>query len=114
MFLVGGSFDTLGTKAAWARPRIPLVAGEADTPLTRVLTLADASWAIGFEIDRHRQFVVNTDITLAMHRPPIGEWFCMRTATSASPGGSGLAVGQLSDQGGDCGQIVQTILVSDR
>ncbi|MBP2327242.1 hypothetical protein JOF56_007627 [Kibdelosporangium banguiense] len=113
-FLDGGGFDTLGPGTAWARPRIPLVEGETDTPLGRVLTLADASWAVGFELDRHRQLVINTDITVALHRPPVGEWFCMHTSTSASPGGSGLAVGQLSDQDGDCGRIVQTILVTSR
>jgi hypothetical protein len=113
-FLDGGSFDTPGPGAAWARPRIPLVDGETHTGLTRVLTLADACWAVAFELDRTRQFTINTDISIALHREPAGEWFCMRSATVASPAGSGLAVGQLSDRDGDCGRIMQTILVADR
>jgi hypothetical protein len=112
-FASGGGFDTPGPGTAWARQRIPLVAGEADTPLTRVLTLADSSWAVAFELDRVRRFVINTDITVALHRDPVGEWLCLRSATTASPDGSGLAVGQLSDTDGDCGRVLQTLMVAD-
>ncbi|WP_030666873.1 thioesterase family protein [Streptomyces rimosus] len=113
-FEPGKNFDTPGPGTAWARQRIPLVAGEPDTPLTRALTLADSNWAVSFELDHVRQFVINTDITLALHREPVGEWLCIRSATAASPGGSGVAAGQLYDGVGDCGRIVQTLLVGGR
>ncbi|MFI2263426.1 thioesterase family protein [Streptomyces tubercidicus] len=113
-FEPGEGFDTPGPGTAWARQRIPLVAGEEDTPLTRALTLADSSWGVAFELDHRQQFVINTDVTLALHREPVGEWFCVRSATAASPGGSGLALGQLDDKDGDCGHILQTLLVADR
>jgi hypothetical protein len=93
---------------------VPLVAGEADTPLTRALTLADSSWAVGFELDHRKGFVINTDVTLALHREPVGEWLCLRSATAASPEGSGLALGQLDDLAGDCGRVLQTLLVTER
>jgi acyl-Coa thioesterase superfamily protein/acyl-CoA thioesterase superfamily protein len=112
-FASGGGFDTPGPGTAWARQRIPLVAGEDDTPLSRVLTLADSSWAIGFELDHSRQRVINTDVTVALHREPAGEWLCLRSVTSASPNGSGLAHGQLDDAHGDCGRILQTLLIAD-
>ncbi|MFI0260707.1 thioesterase family protein [Streptomyces sp. NPDC017056] len=113
-FEPGKGFDTPGPGTAWARQRIPLVAGEPDTPLTRALTLADSNWAVAFELDHFRQLVINTDITLALHRDPVGEWFCIRSSTAASPAGSGLALGQLDDAAGDCGRILQTLLVADR
>ncbi|MEU3920380.1 thioesterase family protein [Streptomyces sp. NPDC029004] len=113
-FEPGQGFDTPGPGTVWARQRIPLVAGEEDTPLTRALTLADSNWAVGFELDHHGRLVINTDVTLALHREPVGEWFCLRSATAASPGGSGLAVGQLHDSAGDCGRILQTLLVTER
>ncbi|CAG6390969.1 thioesterase family protein [Streptomyces cocklensis] len=105
-------FDTPGPGTAWARQRVPLVAGEADTPLTRALTLADSSWAVGFELDRRRGLVINTDVTLVLHRDPVGEWMCLRSATAAAAGGSGLAQGELHDTTGDCGRILQTLLVT--
>ncbi|MER6845744.1 thioesterase family protein [Streptomyces platensis] len=113
-FEPGEGFDTPGPGTAWARQRIPLVAGEEDTPLTRALTLADSSWGVAFELDHRQQFVINTDVTLALHREPVGEWLCVRSATAASPGGSGLALGQLDDGDGDCGRVLQTLLVADR
>lgn len=109
-----GGFDTMGPGTAWARQRIPLLAGQEDTPLTRALTVADSNWAVAFELDHHRRFVINTDMTLALHREPIGEWLCLRSATAASPQGSGLAVGQLDDKVGDCGRVMQTLLVNER
>lgn len=92
----------------------PAGGGEEDTALTRALTLADSNWAVGFELDHQRRLVINTDVTLALHREPVGEWFCVRSATAASPGGSGLALGQLDDSAGDCGRILQTLLVTER
>ncbi|KNB53840.1 thioesterase family protein [Streptomyces caatingaensis] len=109
-----GGFATPGPGTAWARQRIPLVAGEEDTPLTRALTLADSNWAVGFELDHVRRLVINTDITLALHRDPVGEWLCLSAATAATPGGSGLASGRLDDTAGDCGRILQTLLVAER
>lgn len=107
-------FDTPGPGTAWARQRIPLVAGEVDTPLSRALTLADSNWAVSFELDHIRRFVINTDVTLALHRDPVGEWLCLRSATAASPTGSGLSYGHLDDADGDCGLVLQTLLIAGR
>ncbi|MFG3281502.1 thioesterase family protein [Streptomyces sp. NPDC048111] len=113
-FEAGRSFDSPGPGTVWARQRIPLVAGEQDTALTRALTLADSSWAVGFELDHHTGLVINTDVTLALHRDPVGEWLCLRSETAASPAGSGLATGLMYDGSGDCGRVVQTLLVTER
>ncbi|WP_329571510.1 thioesterase family protein [Kitasatospora sp. NBC_01266] len=110
----GSDFDRLGPGTAWARQRVPLVACEADTPLTRALTLADSNWAVAFELDHVRQQVINTDVTLALHRDPVGEWLCLSAATTASPAGSGLALGRLDDELGDCGRVLQTLFVAER
>ncbi|MFG1808590.1 thioesterase family protein [Streptomyces sp. NPDC049040] len=107
-------FDTPGPGTAWTRQRVPLVAGEADTPLTRTLTAADSSWAVAFELDHRRGLVINTDVTLVLHRDPVGEWLCLRSATAAAGGGSGLAHGELHDGTGECGRILQTLLVAGR
>jgi hypothetical protein len=107
-------FDAAGPGVVWARQRVPLLAGVPDTPLVRALTLADSTWAVAFELDRDHGLVINTDVTLSLHRDPAGEWMCVRADTSASPGGSGLAAGQLSDIRGDCGRVVQNLLVARR
>lgn len=113
-FEPGKGFDDAGPGTAWARQRIPLVAGEDDTPLTRALTVADSNWAVAFELDHRSRLVINTDVTLALHREPVGEWLCLRSATAASPAGSGLAAGQFDDVEGDFGRVLQTLLVGER
>lgn len=113
-FEQGQGFDSRGPGTVWARQRVALVEGEEDTPLTRALTLADSSWAVAFELDHRKGLVINTDVTLALHRDPVGEWLCLRSATAASPAGSGLALGQLDDTAGDCGRVLQTLLVAER
>lgn len=107
-------FDATGPGAVWARQRIPLLSGTPDTPLTRALMLADSTWAVAFELDHAYRLVINTDVTLILHRDPASEWLCVRAATSASPRGSALAVGQLSDTLGDCGRVMQNLLVAVR
>ncbi len=109
-----GGFDVPGPGTTWARQRVPLVAGDPDTPLIRALTLADSNWAVGMELDLSRQLVINTDVTLALHSEPTGEWLCLHSATSADPDGSALATGQLHDTTGHCGRILQTLLVAER
>jgi hypothetical protein len=37
---------------------------------------------------------------------------CLRSQTAASPGGVGLAEGQLHDASGDCGRVLQTLFVA--
>ncbi|TQS39737.1 thioesterase family protein [Cryptosporangium phraense] len=113
-FLSGGGFTEAGPGEAWGRQRIPLIAEVDDTPLTRALTIADTNWAVGSELDFVRRMVINTDVTVALHRDPVGEWLCLRSETAAAPGGSGLASGRLDDVEGSCGRILQTLFVGVR
>ncbi|WP_316529599.1 thioesterase family protein [Kitasatospora brasiliensis] len=113
-FQPGGGFDVMGPGTVWARQRIPLIAGREDTALTRALVLADSNWAVAFELDHHKRFVINTDVTLVLHRDPVGPWLCLRSDTAAGPDGSGLARGWLADTAGECGLVLQTLLVDER
>lgn len=113
-FPPAAGFDTPGPGQAWARQRIPLIEGESDSPLTRALTLADSSWAVAFELDHVSKLVINNDVTLALHRDPVGEWLGIRSDTAAAPHGSGVASGVLYDEAGECGRILQTLLIASR
>jgi hypothetical protein len=113
-FVEGGGFDQPGPGVAWARQRIPLLPDAEDTPLTRALTLADTNWAVGAELDYVGQFTINVDVTLSLHRDPVGEWLCLRSSTAASPNGVGLAEGVLYDQSSECGRVLQTLFVAAR
>lgn len=108
-----GSFGRPGPGAVWARTRIPLVAGEAVSPLQRALLLADSASGLGSELDFAKWLVINTDLTVALHRDPSGEWLRMWAALHADPGGSGLVEATLADRDGDLGRVLQTLLVDE-
>ncbi|TDB90092.1 thioesterase family protein [Actinomadura sp. KC216] len=111
---VAGSFGEPGPGTAWARSRIPLVAGEADTPLVRALTLSDSASGVGSQLDLGKWLIINTDLTVALHRDPAGEWLCLDASLDASPGGSALCVATMADSSGEFGRVLQTLLVDER
>lgn len=112
--LVRGSFGEPGPGTVWARSRIPLVAGEPDTPLVRALTLADSASGVGSQLDLSKWLIINTDVTVALHRDPVGAWLCMAASLDASPGGSALCTASLADASGEFGRAAQTLLVDER
>ncbi|GAA4235557.1 thioesterase family protein [Actinomadura meridiana] len=111
---VHGSFAEPGPAAVWARSRIPLIAGEADTPLVRALTLADSASGVGSQLDLSAWLIINTDLTVALHRDPVGAWLRMDASLDASPGGSALCHATLADTSGEVGRVLQTLLVDER
>ncbi|WP_019631940.1 thioesterase family protein [Actinomadura atramentaria] len=111
---VHGSFDKLGPAAAWGRATVPLVADEQDSPLVRALVVADTGSGIAGEIDLASHLVINTDLTVALHRDPVGEWIFMDGAMHADPGGGGLVETVLGDASGRVGRGLQTMLVDRR
>ncbi|MFA1539661.1 thioesterase family protein [Actinomadura monticuli] len=112
--LVDGAFGRSGPGTTWARARVPLVAGEADTPLVRALTLADSASGVGSQLDFSKWLVINTDLTVALHRDPVGEWLCMAASLDAAPGGSALCQATLADPSGEVGRALQTLLVDEQ
>lgn len=112
--LTHGAFGEPGPGTTWARSRIPLVAGEADTPLVRALTLADSSSGIGSQLDHAKWMIINTDMTVGLHRDPVGEWLCMAASMDLSPGGSALCEATLADTSGGFGRALQTLIVDEQ
>ncbi|MEU8346578.1 Thioesterase-like superfamily protein [Actinomadura meyerae] len=110
---VEGSFGQPGPGTVWARARVPLVAGEPDTPLVRALTLADSASGIGSQLEHAEWMIINTDLTVALHRDPAGEWLCMAASLDASAGGSALCQATLADRDGEIGRALQTLLVDE-
>ncbi|WP_328601158.1 thioesterase family protein [Actinomadura physcomitrii] len=106
-----GSFFEPGPGTTWARARIPLVAGEADSPLVRALTLADSASGVGSQLDLAKWMIINTDLTVALHRDPAGEWLCMAASLSVSPRGGALCEATLADGHGVFGRVLQTMFV---
>jgi hypothetical protein len=111
---VAGRFAEPGPATVWGRMRHPLVEGEEPTPLQRALVVADSGNGISAELDPRRWWFINPELSLHLHREPVGEWVCLDAQTHVSDGGVGLATSVLSDQQGPVGVGAQTLLVGPR
>lgn len=111
---VAGGFTEPGPATVWMRMRVPLVAGEAPSPLVRVLTAADSGNGVSAVADPRSLLFVNTDLTVALHRLPRGEWVLLDARTVIAPHGIGQAGSTLHDEDGPIGVALQTLFVATR
>jgi hypothetical protein len=113
-FVSGGNFDPRQRARVWARPRIPLVAGEEISPMGRALLIADSGSGVSAVLDPARFLFINVDLTVVLQRDPVGDWLLLDAASGIGDAGTGLAETALSDVGGVCGRALQTLLVAPR
>ncbi|MGW6685840.1 thioesterase family protein [Streptomyces sp. NPDC054961] len=109
-----GAFVELGPGTCWMRMKVPLVAGEETRPLDRVLVAADSGNGISSVMDFGRYVFVNGDLTVHLHRHPVGEWACVEARTSVDAAGIGLADARLHDEKGPIGRSAQSLFVAPR
>jgi Thioesterase-like superfamily len=107
-----GRFLEPGPATVWMRPRVPLVEGEATTPLQRVLLAADGGNGVSAPLDWSRFVFINTDLTVHLLRPARGEWVCLDSVTHVD--GIGMTDTALWDDDGRIGRAAQTLLVRAR
>lgn len=111
---VRGSFVDNGPATCWIRLRHPIVAGTTPSPLERTMAAADSGNGVSATLDWERYLFINTDLTVVLHRQPVGEWVCLDAVTLPQPHGIGLADAALYDETGPLGRSVQTLLVARR
>jgi len=112
--LAGQRASTAQVRAAWTRPRIPLLPDEQSSPMSRVLLVADSGSGVGAALASTDFLFINVDLAVTLPRDPVGEWLLLESATSVGADGTGLAMTKLSDQVGACGRAWQTLLVAPR
>jgi hypothetical protein len=111
---VRGGFGDPGPAIAWMRMRHPLVAGEAPTPLQRVLVAADSGNGVSSTLDWARYLFINVELTVHIHRALAGEWVCLDAITIPEANGVGVADTALYDERGPVGRAVQALLIGER
>lgn len=109
-----GSFTAIGPAVAWMRPLHPLVAGEAWTPLQRVLVAADSGNGISSTLDFDRYRFINVDLSVHLSRMPVGEWVCLDAVTAPERHGAGISDTMLRDELGPIGRAAQTLIIDER
>ena len=90
---------------------IPLLPDEEPSPFQRISPLADCGNAFGRHADPDKVQFVNTDLVIALHRDPVGEWMGSRSVAFWQPTGVGLADALLFDDEGPVGRALQTLLL---
>jgi hypothetical protein len=111
---VRGAFFEHGPATTWFRMRIPLVEGEDPTPLQRVLCAADSASGISTAIDFAEWIYINTDLTVYLHRLPVGEWVCIEARTIPERNGVGFTSSIIRDEHGPIGRSGQALYIAKR
>lgn len=112
-FLRGG-FELPGDGQAWARLRLPVVDGEQPSGAQLVAAVADAANGVGSRIDMTRWLFLNTEITIYLHRTPVGEWVGVDAHSVIGPTGLGTVSAELYDTHGQVGRCAQALTVRPR
>lgn len=102
--------DEVFVDRTWVRLCIPVIEGEAVSPLERTAYVADASSGMGHPRDAPVTGI-NADLTLNVVRPCVGEWLCMEGTGWTGVEGVGVAQVTLSDEFGVVAGVSMSRLV---
>jgi hypothetical protein len=107
-----GHFGRPGPATCWTRCRIPIVAGEPLSGLTRLMVMVDSANGVSWEVPLGRYTFVPVDLNLVIRRTPEGEWVGMAATTTIEEDGVGLVTTRLFDAGGELGGSLHTLFVA--
>jgi hypothetical protein len=99
-----------GASTVWMRTAA-LLPGEAPSPFQRICPLADCGNAFSRHAEPWEIAFVNADLTITLHRDPVGEWLGSHSVSWWQPGGVGLADALLFDDEGPVGRALQTMVL---
>jgi hypothetical protein len=92
---------------AWVRAPFELLPGVPLSPLARCASVADFASAIGMLSRRGAEVsFLNADISLALHREPVGEWLCLENVGRGDRDGLTSSSVNLHDEQGLVGHSV--------
>jgi Acyl-CoA thioesterase C-terminal domain/Acyl-CoA thioesterase N-terminal domain len=109
-----GEFLEPGPAGMWIRLAVPVVAGEATSPLQRVAAASDFGNGLSAAFGWDRYSCINADLTITLHRLPGGEWVGLDSVTYPERTGFGMAESVLHDEQGRIGRAVQAVLIEER
>jgi hypothetical protein len=109
---VRGSYDSAGEAVVWARPRIPLLAGQPLHPLERALVIADSANGVSSALSPREWLFIPPTITVTLHRYPEGDWVYLAATSTLAADGLGSTLGTLGDRDGQIGSVAQPLLVT--
>lgn len=112
--LVDGAFGVPGPVVDWIRLVVPVVDGESPTPFQRVAAASDFLNGVSWVLSGADWIFINPDLTVTLHRLPVGDQVAVDAVTRIDADGTGTAEADLYDTEGRLGRAVQTLLIEHR
>ena len=110
---ITGAVDEPGPGVVWMHTP-DLVEGRTISPVQRLLSCVDSASGAGAVLDVAQWAFLNTDLTVHVLRPPVGEWVCLDAETTLGPGSVGIATSAVYDELGLVARSAQALLVTRR
>ena len=108
-----GEWGMPGPAGMWLRLTVPIVAGEEPSPFQRVAAAGDFGNGSRPRSTGTRYSCINPDLTITLHRLPVGQWVGLDSSTFPERTGFGVAESVLHDEQGRIGRAVQTVLIEE-
>ena len=111
---ISGSVLEPGPAVVWMRPLVDLVAGEPMSAGQRLMACVDSASGVSAALDPAAWGFLNTELTVHVLRPPVGEWVCLDAVTTLGTGSVGLATSHVYDAQGLVARTAQALLLQKR
>ncbi len=111
---LGSVLGAAGPGTAWFRLGVPIAEDVPTTPIARVAAASDFGNGLAPPLDIDRYLYLNPDLTVDVHRLPVGEWIALDSRSVAQPAGVGLTTSTLYDEAGRIGTAMQSLYVEAR
>ena len=111
---VTGAVMEPGPSVVWMRPSVPLVQSEQMSPVQRLMSCVDSASGVSAELDPGVWSFINTELTVHVLRPPLGEWLCLDAHTTLGNGSVGMATSSVYDEHGLVARSAQALLIAKR
>jgi hypothetical protein len=99
-----------GQGVAWLKLPLPLVQGVKTSPTVMAATLCDFGNGVGQLNLSSDVGCINADVSLYLHRSPVGEWLGLDARSRMQDTSVGLVETTLFDSQGPVGKILQAII----
>ena len=98
---------------AWMRVPMPLLPDRPLTPAERAAAVSDFANPLSNMGAGSPTSYINADITLYLHRPPVGEWIGVQIIARAHADGVAVADARLRDRHGAVGHSLIASMVNE-
>jgi hypothetical protein len=111
---ISGGVEQPGPGVVWMCPNVGLVEGEPMSAAQRLMACVDSASGVSAALDPARWAFLNTELTVHVLRPPVGEWLCLDAETTLGDGRVGVAGSSVFDERGLVARSAQALLIAAR